>query len=906
MKRKFTFALPPLKIPSSRADSRALKEALNSTVDFGDSPVSPPLSPFIYRRPLDSRTERELRNACAEIVKENEEPEQELNFQPLNATKAIAPKEPAAAVPNQIRAHSTANAQSSQPSSQHLVRQSSKPDTRHRGDASKSFSDQHVSQSNVRRHREPSHESFNREGQAFLPRQDSVSTRTNDVMNPLSMSPPDCSKTAPFDSMSDMSSVTPNTASTDQHFKCASTALTSAELTPSGISERASQTLLDNDAYRAAHQQADIEAAAWMRQELEKRRQQAQSTHAPQPPPSRSSARGWINEVREFVRPGSSSGTRPGSSSGRPATSSSQSRTSLSHDRQGSGSFRSSSAQGWRSWNGLRRKSSKSSFSDFNGDENGRGRSEHIDDGPNLNKGLPSLPSLDTWKDPKTQPKHGNGQHISTLIKRSKSKNKVPKSSSVPQKSPPLAVKVDRHMRMAEPVMSVPKAVPQKRACDNIPYADSSPSPPSRTMPIAKSQVRRIPTLAEDHRAPAMRAHHSKTSSTDSCFSPASLSSIGAHQNVDTRRAAQRLVKQDSNVDLNKVSERLETHQRMQKTKSYTKSATSSSQQRPLSNSTSQTRTTTEDGRALSYRRQTSTDKPLDAPFANKAEITALPVMPSKNKSNSRLRRVLSKLEITNKSNRHPKSWMDAFFTKVDAPFYQVAACKAHSTLEINLKTRCGPCRFAAVKRKYDREMAKIRAEASMMGVRGTALENLLEGLKEEKAKEEWACRTMYPPEGKRGPILKVQLRVRDVLGESPLRNELRPEDIEEMEEVNWNEIMDDFDVDFTDTHIGIPSLQTSDTHMKDESLHDSGYSSADADESDEDTPGLVVWDSEFPDIPPFPTEEVEYDWNNGEQTCAEDEGVNQLHRAGVCTIVDAVGKVYPMLEVGQEAILVW
>lgn len=618
-------------------------------MDLGESPISPPLSPFIYRRPLDSRTERELRNACAEIVKENDEPEQKLNFQPLNATKAIAPKEVAAT--------------ESKPPFHHPIRNSSKPDTRSSNDSYNIPAGQDVSQTNARWHREPSHDSYNtRESQPFSTRKDLVSTRTTNTMNPLLMCPPERPKTAPMDSsMSDMSSVTPKTASTDQQFNYASTTFTSAELTPSHIiSKRASQLGLDNDAYRAAQLQADTEAAVWMRQELEKRRQYAQMTQAPQPPPSRSSARGWINEVREFVRPGSSSGTRPGSSAGGPSTGTSQSRPSLSRDRQGSGSFRSSSAHGWRSWSGLRRKSSKSSFSDFNGDENSRGLSEQ-DDGLNLNKGLPSLHSLDTWKDPQPQSKTSGGQHISMLIKGGKNKNKASKPPTVPQSSIPLAVRVDRQMHIAEPARSASKSAPPIQAFDRPLYTESPASPSNRTMPIAKSQVRRISAAPEDRRIPAVRAHHSKTSSTDSCFSPASSSSVGAHQSVDPKKGAQRLTKQESNVDLNKVSERLETHQRMQRMKSYTKSASSLSHQRHLSDSTSQTRSTTEDERGPNFSRKISTERPINTRLPNKAEITALPVMPQKNKPSSRLRRVLSKLEITNKSNRQPKSWMDTF-----------------------------------------------------------------------------------------------------------------------------------------------------------------------------------------------------------------------------------------------------
>lgn len=134
-------------------------------------------------------------------------------------------------------------------------------------------------------------------------------------------------------------------------------------------------------------------------------------------------------------------------------------------------------------------------------------------------------------------------------------------------------------------------------------------------------------------------------------------------------------------------------------------------------------------------------------------------------------------------------------YTKQETPYYQVAACKAHATLEINLKTKCGPCRFSPVKRKWDREIAETRAGDgdTMMGARGGALNELREGLRLKREKEEWECRKMYPPEGKKGPINKMKLRKRVCRG-SPLRNEIQPEDIEDVEEVDWNELLDNFD----------------------------------------------------------------------------------------------------------------
>jgi hypothetical protein len=250
-------------------------------------------------------------------------------------------------------------------------------------------------------------------------------------------------------------------------------------------------------------------------------------------------------------------------------------------------------------------------------------------------------------------------------MKVSKSKNKAPKSSTVPPKSIPIPAMESCQLPAAEPAVTASESMSQLQAPVQPPKAEHSPpSPPSRTVPIAKSQVRRISAAPEVRKIPAMRARHSKTSSIDSCFSPASSSSVGAHHSVDLNRVAQRLAKQESNVDLNKVNERLEKHERMQKMKSYTKSTTSLTHQRHLSDSSNQTRPITQDGRTLNFSRKISMDihgRVHDPNLQNKVEITALPLMPQKKPQSSRLRRVLSKLEINNRGNRQPKNWMDTF-----------------------------------------------------------------------------------------------------------------------------------------------------------------------------------------------------------------------------------------------------
>ncbi|RDI79338.1 pH-response regulator protein palF/RIM8 [Venturia inaequalis] len=135
--------------------------------------------------------------------------------------------------------------------------------------------------------------------------------------------------------------------------------------------------------------------------------------------------------------------------------------------------------------------------------------------------------------------------------------------------------------------------------------------------------------------------------------------------------------------------------------------------------------------------------------------------------------------------------------------------------------------------------------------------------------------------------LTKVQLRVRVDRSDSPLRNELQPEDIEDVEEVDWNKLMEDFEkplveeeidggtfmdffedhygfwgpsIEFIDADMDISSLQISDMEAKDESLNDSGYSSAEPDEPDEEIQKELTWDFEYPDVPSFPPDEDEPD----------------------------------------------
>lgn len=103
-------------------------------------------------------------------------------------------------------------------------------------------------------------------------------------------------------------------------------------------------------------------------------------------------------------------------------------------------------------------------------------------------------------------------------------------------------------------------------------------------------------------------------------------------------------------------------------------------------------------------------------------------------------------------------------------------------------------------------------------------------------------------------------------------------------------------------TDIDISNLQISDLEAKEESLNDSGYSSAEPDEPDEEIQKQVLWDFEDHEVPTFPPdEEEEHDLNNGEQNKTKDERFLQDEPTGIYTFVKLNDKVSEMLALGPD-----
>jgi hypothetical protein len=117
---------------------------------------------------------------------------------------------------------------------------------------------------------------------------------------------------------------------------------------------------------------------------------------------------------------------------------------------------------------------------------------------------------------------------------------------------------------------------------------------------------------------------------------------------------------------------------------------------------------------------------------------------------------------------------------------YRVARCKPQSWLDLISPSTCGPCQYAPIKQRWDDVIADAKKKLSSVdawneGELYGRLEVELEGLKEERNAEEWRCRRRFPVL-KRADVEKKVETIGDVVtARSPLRRELLPEDIEDM-----------------------------------------------------------------------------------------------------------------------------
>ncbi|KAF1917259.1 hypothetical protein BDU57DRAFT_536965 [Ampelomyces quisqualis] len=228
-----------------------------------------------------------------------------------------------------------------------------------------------------------------------------------------------------------------------------------ANLRKSSSQSRSSRTL---DPAAAA----DAQATEWMRQERDK-----QDSSHPQARPSTavrslSRSRSIRDNIREYVFPGTSSRTLSRAPShGSLLTLN----TNLSQDSPADPPL-SASGHGWRSWALPRRSSSRSNSRPGTS----KGQPEEKEQAPktnavNLNRELPPLPSLDSWKDavqpPPEKAKSPTSAHIASLMRpqeqstpehnaaKNKSHRRTGSDTLAMQYSPSLAARSPTHHKHA-------------------------------------------------------------------------------------------------------------------------------------------------------------------------------------------------------------------------------------------------------------------------------------------------------------------------------------------------------------------------------------------------------------------------------------------------------------------------
>ena len=480
---------------------------------------SPPVSPLICRRPLSAGTEVALRAACTAVVTSYDMQDDDV----AAVADSVLASEDLLRTFNSYSKHSSKDSRLDG-SSSHPSKYSYKPDaaqvellpvsTQER----RLMQTQHTYPKRKEGSSKPIEKQVEKQVEKHSEKPQLVrgnSMPGDGVEDMETMSPIERPKTAPFRDSSDVSVSTPLSASTDGRIvHHASTTMTTAAVTPSRPSNRGSQSIvLNDDQYQAAVEQADAAAAEWMRRELEKRRQKQdreravqtpQTAQASQPvsqrPPSRSGvggrARSLSNGIRDYIRPRTASNSRPASRNGRERSDS-------------AGITRTpSQSHGWRSWSLQRRPSVDSvsgSSSAFQSDPRFASKKE-VD----LNRPLPALPSVDTYKPP--EPKTSAAGHIANLMR--------PKVKEPPKEAQARIVNIQR-------VKVAPQSLPTLQT-------DSSKStmPPP---PPYHDAVTEVAASTPSHKRPA----HSKSSSQDSCFSPAS-SGYPSKRSMDLMKAAER------------------------------------------------------------------------------------------------------------------------------------------------------------------------------------------------------------------------------------------------------------------------------------------------------------------------------------------------------------------------------
>jgi hypothetical protein len=247
--------------------------------------------------------------------------------------------------------------------------------------------------------------------QIFPVRRDSLSTKKHGqsrqakpCLDALSITE-ERPRAATFDSYESGSDSPPRSSSTDRHPLSASTAITSVAMTPltKHVNQSPHQGSLDFKAHQSAIARADSKAIEWINMQRQKA---TEESAVPIKTPSRtgtneSNSGGFAAGLRNFIR----------------GRSRSRSRSQEPTRKARAGSTAEPAPQTWKRGLSLRRQKSTSSLSEVKGPAPLLRTYKSIGDlkAPvDLNRQLPPLPSLDTYREPETTDPN---IHVATLVR---------------------------------------------------------------------------------------------------------------------------------------------------------------------------------------------------------------------------------------------------------------------------------------------------------------------------------------------------------------------------------------------------------------------------------------------------------------------------------------------------------
>ncbi|KAL8847146.1 MAG: hypothetical protein Q9221_007811 [Calogaya cf. arnoldii] len=252
------------------------------------------------------------------------------------------------------------------------------------------------------------------------------------------------------------SNSTSRSTTTYNEFNRPSTGQTSLAITP-GDDKRCSYTAgrITSEPDPELSSIADATAKEWMAQELARRRAEYQSTGQAARPASRATmqrpgsragsiAESVLGGVRDYIKP-------------RASMDSVRSEYNLSRTESRSGSIKSNKSNTWQRVKGLRRKNSWSSFRSAQVEPEPT-TSTAPDGGVNLNRALPALPGLDSYKEKKAKP-----THIAQLMGGNNRAKSVPNARAL---QPPATVRPSGMVRNASNPEEIKRQADIKRAVD--------------------------------------------------------------------------------------------------------------------------------------------------------------------------------------------------------------------------------------------------------------------------------------------------------------------------------------------------------------------------------------------------------------------------------------------------------